>query len=191
LPRAALFLPSRDRFSSREFFSSAIIDPVPARAHDAVKNQATTSIKLSGNIVEGPTIAPGATQQVSFTEVGNGTSCIQLAFETHGVSDSLDVLAFAPAITPSGGSNLIPAGNQDFSGWAAYMGASVTLTQGQTPFIFDNMDSSPSANKSPATPPPPTNSPAKNEIPNPASITSAHATTQVQWAGSLLLILSC
>jgi hypothetical protein len=33
---------SRNRFSSREFFSSAIIDPVPARAHDAENHLIST-----------------------------------------------------------------------------------------------------------------------------------------------------
>src|SRR5262249_33813741 len=105
-----------------------------------VKNQGTTSVKISGNIVESSAIAPGTTQLVSFSETGNGASCIQLGIETVNVSDSFDIIAFAPAIIPSGGSNLIASANENFSGWTAYMGASVTITQGQTPFIYDTMD---------------------------------------------------
>jgi RHS repeat-associated protein len=112
---------------------------MPARAQDAVKNQGTTPVQID-NFVQGPTIAPGATQQVSFTEVGNGTSCAQLGIATVNVGDPFDILAFAPAITPAGGSNLIPAGNQSFSGWTAFNGASVTLTQGQTALTYDSMD---------------------------------------------------
>ena len=35
---------------------------------------------------------------------------------------------------------MIPAANQNFSGWIAYQGASVTVTQGQTPMVVDSMD---------------------------------------------------
>ncbi|HZQ21448.1 MAG TPA: RHS repeat-associated core domain-containing protein [Terriglobales bacterium] len=104
-----------------------------------IKNQGTTSVKVSGNIVEGPVIPPGATQQVSISEVGDGTSCVQLGLETVNTSDSFDLLAFAPAIMASG-TNLIPPANQDFSGWNTYQGSSVTLTQGEPALIVDSMD---------------------------------------------------
>lgn len=97
-------------------------------------------MKISGNIVDGPVIAPGTIQLVSFTETGNGTSCIQLGIATVNVGDGMDVLAFAPSMSASGGSNMIPAANQNFSGWTAYQGASVTVTQAQTPMIVDSMD---------------------------------------------------
>jgi len=90
--------------------------------------------------VNGPVIAPGTAQRVSFNEVGNGSSCAQLGIATVNVGDSFDILAFAPAITPSGGSNLIASGNWNFTGWQAYMGALVTLTQGQSPITADSMD---------------------------------------------------
>ena len=105
-----------------------------------IKNQGTTSMKISGNIVDGPVIAPGTTQLVSFTETGNGVSCIQLGIATVNVGDGMDVLAFAPAMSASGGSNMVPAANQNFSGWVAYQGAAVTVTQGQTPMVVDSMD---------------------------------------------------
>src|SRR5262249_36930789 len=107
-----------------------------------VKNQGTASMQIGGNIAYGPVIPPGATQQVSFTEVGNGVSCIQLGFLTLNTSDPMDVLAYAPAISV-GGTNLIPVANQDFSGWTAYQGASVTITQGQPAQVVHDADFSP------------------------------------------------
>ena len=104
-----------------------------------VKNQGTAPMKISGNIVDGPVISPGTTQQVSFTEVGNGVSCAQLGFATLNVGDPMDVVAYAPAIYASG-VNLIPSANQDFSGWAAYQGAVVTVSEGQAAFVLDNLD---------------------------------------------------
>ena len=47
------------------------------------------------------------------------------------VGDSFDILAFALAIIASGGSNLIPSGYSNFSGWTAFMGSSVTI-----PYLF-------------------------------------------------------
>src|SRR5262249_14835825 len=41
-----------------------------------------------------------------------------------------DVLAYAPSLT-SGGANIIPVANQNFSGWNTYQGSQVTITQGQ------------------------------------------------------------
>ena len=105
-----------------------------------IKNQGTTSMKISGNIVDGPVIAPGTTQLVSFTETGNGVSCIQLGIATVNVGDGMDILAYAPTMSASGGSNMVPAANQNFSGWVAYQGAAVTVTQGQTPMVVDSMD---------------------------------------------------
>src|SRR5262249_49582747 len=52
---------------------------------------------------------------------------------------SMDVLAYAPVITAAG-TNLIPVANQDFSGWGAYQGASVTITQGQPAQIVYDAD---------------------------------------------------
>jgi len=64
-----------------------------------VRNQGKAPVQIAGNIVNGPVIAPGATEQVSFNEVGNGVSCVQLAFLTLNTGDSIDVLAFAPSIS--------------------------------------------------------------------------------------------
>lgn len=103
-----------------------------------VKNQGTTSMRIGANIVDGPVIAPGTTQRVNFTGTGDGTTCVQLRFETLNPGDPMDVVAFSPSINASG-TQLIPPANSNFSAWNTYGGSSVTLTQGQG-FVIDSMD---------------------------------------------------
>src|SRR5262249_3877660 len=93
-------------------------------------NQGTTSAIVGGNIVNGPAIAPGATQEVRITETGDGATCIVLNMGTVNPADAMDVLAYAPSLT-SGGANIIPVANQNFSGWNTHQGSQVTITQGQ------------------------------------------------------------
>jgi len=104
-----------------------------------VKNQGVTPVKISGNIVDGPVISPGATGLVNFNEVGNGVGCAQIGFVTLNVGDSIDVLAYNPAVVASG-VNLIPSSSENFTGWGTYQGSAVTLTQSLPPLTLDSMD---------------------------------------------------
>jgi RHS repeat-associated protein len=99
-----------------------------------VQNQGSAAVKLAGNFVDGPVIQPGITQSVNFSGLGDGVDIAQLLFETLNPGDAMDVIAFAPAIAKAtDGINLIPAASQNFtSGWSAWSGAAVTLTQGRT-----------------------------------------------------------
>lgn len=107
-----------------------------------VTNQGTAPVRIGGNIVNGPVISPGSTQQVSFNEVGNGVSCVQLGIVTVNTGDPVDIRAYAPAITASG-VDLILQANKNFSGWNANQGASITLTTGRAPLVLDNLDYQP------------------------------------------------
>ena len=97
-----------------------------------IKNQGTQPVFVSSNINTSSAIAPGAWQLVTLNFAGNGTSNVQFLLQANSVPDSMDVLAYAPfAARLADRINLIPQANQNFSGWQAWSGATVTVTQGQ------------------------------------------------------------
>ena len=101
-----------------------------------IKNQGTQPVFISSNINTSSAIAPGGWQLVTLNFSGNGTSNVQFLLQANSVSDSIDVLVYAPfAAKLSDRINLIPQANQSFSGWQPWLSATVTITQGQLSHI--------------------------------------------------------
>src|SRR5947209_6780375 len=98
-----------------------------------IKNQGTQPIFINSNINTSAAIAPGNWQMVTLNFTGDGASHVQFLLQANSVADSMDILAYAPfAAKVSDRVNLIPQPNQNFSGWAPWLGASVMITQGQS-----------------------------------------------------------
>jgi hypothetical protein len=102
----------------------------PYQVSIVVKNQGVASILVGSGLSASSPIPAGATQNVTLNVTGDGSSHIELALLTNVATDLLKVLATAPIIAKaSDGINLIPVANRDFTGWTAFSGEGITLTQ--------------------------------------------------------------
>jgi hypothetical protein len=95
-----------------------------------VLNQGTQPMRVADNFGHFVTVPPGTRMFTPLQFTGNGTSNVQLLFQTNAAGDSLDIIVQNPSITKSTSNvNLIPSGNLNFSGWNTFGGATITLTQ--------------------------------------------------------------
>lgn len=108
-----------------------------------VLNQGLTAVTVNMNAgttgVPGAflLIPPGQTVQVNVSIFETGSNCgvgvpcsQQLRFNTAGVGDAMDIVAFNPVYQDNGGPNLITGPSTTFGGsWTGFGGNSVTLTQ--------------------------------------------------------------
>jgi hypothetical protein len=96
-----------------------------------VRNIGLAPVRIDVNfgVNQNTSIAPGASQAVSLSGVGDGVGFVQLRFSGSVATDSIDVIAFNPIICKAAdGINLVTSLN--FSGWSTISGSSVILTQG-------------------------------------------------------------
>lgn len=89
------------------------------------------SLVVTNNSGGSVTIAPGTFQLVALTLAGDGTAHVQLCFAALSAGDTLAFYASTPSlIRTDTGAQLIPTADQAFAtGWTAYMGATVAITQ--------------------------------------------------------------
>lgn len=123
---------------TKYFFDAGIaLNAVQYQVSIVVKNQGTQPVFISSNYSTSSAIPAGATQNITLTIAGNGATHVQLAIQTTAPGDLLNVLATSPVIAKvSDGLNLIPAVNQNFTGWTASAGEGILLTQ-QKPSLTD------------------------------------------------------
>lgn len=96
-----------------------------------IANIGTKNVKLSDSLGGVVTVAPGQTIFALVQSTGDGSTHIDLGFVTPNAGDGANFIAWNPSINRLGiDENLIPSGNQQFVGFQAYGGATVTLTQG-------------------------------------------------------------
>jgi uncharacterized phage protein (TIGR02218 family) len=102
-----------------------------------IQNVGLTTVRVDVNFGTNPhvDIAPGTTQQVSLSGVGNGVAFVQLRFNSLNITDAIDFVAINPIICKAtDGINLLTSNGiaLDFStGWNVISGSAFILTQGQ------------------------------------------------------------
>jgi hypothetical protein len=122
------------------------VNAVNYRWKVTVKNIGSNTVRVDTNTLgTSPAafvdIPAGSQTDVEITGTGNGSAALQLKFQALSAGNSLDFVAWNPSIVRlDTEAELIPAGNQNFTGWTAFSGASITLTQAQEGETFYTSD---------------------------------------------------
>jgi uncharacterized cupredoxin-like copper-binding protein len=102
---------------------------VPYTVQVTVRNNGPAIAQVSSNF-NSVNILPGTTQNVVLNFTGNGSSDVQLLFDTvTNTSDPLDIVVWNPFVAKvSDGINLLSPAESNFQGWSIGPGATVTVT---------------------------------------------------------------
>jgi hypothetical protein len=96
-----------------------------------LKNIGAKAVTVIDNCGGTQTVAVGAEAQVVLSCTGDGAANLQINFVAPASGDALDFIVWDPVSRRFGvDENLLPLANRDFTGFSAFSGATVTLTQG-------------------------------------------------------------